>query len=141
MEHETQAIAPTDTAPVETTAAPTRRTSCTAAPAVPALPKQKRTPAIKPRSLEEINMLDAKKMTSAESVLYINALRDALLRQQNQNEELQKVAKSGFEQFHNADDSYLKVKAQYDADLALAKQIINTAAKSINLIGGQRNGN
>ena len=137
MEHETQTIAPTDTAPVETTDAPTRRTRRTATPAVPTLPKQKRTPAVKPRSLEELDTLDAKKMTPAESVLYINALREVLLRQKAQGEELNNVAKSSFEQFRNADETLNKIKAQADADIALAKQIINTAAKSIALIGGQ----
>ena len=138
MEHDTQTIAPADTAPVETTDTPTRRTRRTATPAVPALPKQKRTPAVKPRSLEELDTLDAKKMTPAESVLYINALRDVLLRQKAQGDELNKVAKSSFEQFRNADETLSKIKAQADADIALAKQIINTAAKSISLIGGQR---
>ena len=138
MEHDTQAIAPADAAPVETTDTPTRHTRRAATPAVPALPKQKRTPAVKPRSLEELDMLDAKKMTPAESVLYINALRDVLLRQKTQGEELNKVAKSSFEQFRNADETLSKIKAQADADIALAKQIINTAAKSIALIGGKR---
>lgn len=137
MEHDTQEVRPADEAPVETTDTPTQRTRRTAAPAVPALPKQKRTPAVKPRSLEELDALDAKKMTPAESVLYINALRDVLLRQKAQGEELNKVAKSSFEQFRNADETLNKIKAQADADIALAKQIINTAAKSISLIGGQ----
>lgn len=138
MEHDTQATGtPTNTAPIETTGTPTQRTRRTATPAVPALPKQKRTPAVKPRSLEELDALDAKKMTPAESVLYINALRDVLLRQKTQGEELNKVAKSSFEQFRNADETLSKIKAQADADIALARQIINTAAKSIALIGGQ----
>ena len=123
---------PTGTDPITP---PTRR-GRTAAPAIPAAPK-KRTPAVKPRSLDELDMLDAKKMTPAESVLYINALRDVLLRQKAQGEELNKVAKSSFEQFRNADETLNKIKAQADADIALAKQIINTAAKSIALIGGQ----
>ena len=96
-----------------------------------------RTPAVKPRSLEELDQLDAKKMTSAECVLYINALREVLLRQKAQGDELNQIAKSSFEQFRNADDTLKKISAQADADIALAKQIINTAAKSIALIGGQ----
>ena len=76
-------------------------------------------------------------MTPAESVTYINALREVIMRQQGQNDELQKVAKSSFEQFRNADETLNKVKSQANADIALAKQIINTAAKSIALIGGQ----
>lgn len=97
-----------------------------------------RTPIVKARPLVELDNMDAKKMTPAESVLYINALRELILKQRNQMDEMQKVTKSSFEQFRNADDSYNKVKVQYDADLALARQIINTAAKSIGLIGGKQ---
>ena len=139
MEHETQETAPvetTDTTPVTESRSVARRRAIQTAPTT--TPKQKRTPAIKPRSLEELDMLDAKKMTPAESVLYINALREVLLRQKAQGEELNNVAKSSFEQFRNADETLNKIKAQADADIALAKQIINTAAKSISLIGGQR---
>ena len=141
MEHETQEVTPvetTDTTPVTESRSVARRRAIQTAPTTPTTaPKQKRTPAVKPRSLEELDMLDAKKMTPAESVLYINALRDVLLRQKAQGEELNKVAKSSFEQFRNADETLNKIKAQADADIALAKQIINTAAKSIALIGGQ----
>lgn len=110
------------TAPTETSSTPAPKT---------------RTPSVKARPLSELDSMDAKKMTPAESVLYINALRELILKQRNQMDEMQKVTKSSFEQFRNADDSYHKTKAQYDADLALARQIINTAAKSIGLIGGQ----
>ena len=141
MEHETQEVTPvetTDTTPVTESRSVARRRAIQTAPTTPTTaPKQKRAPAVKPRSLEELDMLDAKKMTPAESVLYINALRDVLLRQKAQGEELNKVAKSSFEQFRNADETLNKIKAQADADIALAKQIINTAAKSIALIGGQ----
>ena len=141
MEHETQEVTPvetTDTTPVTESRSVARRRAIQTAPTTPTTaPKQKRAPAVKPRSLEELDMLDAKKMTPAETVLYINALRDVLLRQKAQGEELNKVAKSSFEQFRNADETLNKIKAQADADIALAKQIINTAAKSIALIGGQ----
>lgn len=141
MEHETQEIAPvetTDTTPVTESRSVARRRAIQTAPTTPTTaPEQKRTPAVKPRSLEELDTLDAKKMTPAESVLYINALRDVLLRQKAQGDELNRVAKSSFEQFRNADETLNKIKAQADADIALAKQIINTAAKSIALIGGQ----
>ena len=119
-----------------TSATPARRTRTTTPTTAP-VPKT-RTPAVKPRSLEELDQLDAKKMTPAESVLYINALRDVLLRQKTQGDELNQIAKSSFEQFRNADDELKKISAQADANIALAKQIINTAAKSIALIGGQR---
>ena len=129
-----QAVTPAQDPAVEATT-PTRR-GRTTAPSVPTVPK-KRTPSVKARALEELDTLDAKKMTPAESVTYINALREVIMRQQGQNDELQKVAKSSFEQFRNADDTLNKVKSQANADIALAKQIINTAAKSIALIGGQ----
>ena len=119
-----------------TSATPARRTRTTA-PTTPTPAPKTRTPAVKPRSLEELDQLDAKKMTPAESVLYINALRDVLLRQKTQGDELNQIAKSSFEQFRNADDELKKISAQADANIALAKQIINTAAKSIALIGGQ----
>lgn len=133
--------------PIETPANPIPTpTRCERTPRAPSAPTasntspapKKRTPAVKPRSLEELDTLDAKKMTPAESVMYINALREVLLRQKTQGDELNKVAKSSFEQFRNADETLNKIKAQADADIALAKQIINTAAKSISLIGGQR---
>ena len=106
-------------------------------PATTPAPKT-RTPAVKARPLVELDNMDAKKMTPAESVLYINALRELILKLRKQMDEMQSVTKSSFEQFRNADDSYHKVKAQYDADIALARQIVNTAAKSIGLIGGQK---
>lgn len=121
-----------------TSTTPARRTRATTPTAPTPAPKKKRTPSVKPRSLEELDTLEAKKMTPAESVLYINALRDVLLRQKAQGDELNQVAKSSFEQFRNADETLSKIRAQADADIALAKQIINTAAKSIALIGGQR---
>ena len=120
-----------------TSTTPARRTRATTPTAPTPAPKKKRTPSVKPRSLEELDTLEAKKMTPAESVLYINALRDVLLRQKAQGDELNQVAKSSFEQFRNADETLSKIRAQADADIALAKQIINTAAKSIALIGGQ----
>ena len=133
MEHdETMAQTPVETTTGSNPDNTTRRERTPRA----ALPATKRTPAVKPRTLEELDMLDAKKMTPAESVLYINALRDVITRQKNQSEEMQKVTKSSFEQFRNADDSYAKLRGQYNADIALAKQIINTAAKTIALIGG-----
>ena len=123
---------PTPQPPASTT--PARRTRTTTPTPTP----KTRKPTVKPRSLEELDQLDAKKMTPAECVLYINALREVLLRQKAQGEELNQIAKSSFEQFRNADDTLKKISAQADADIALAKQIINTAAKSIALIGGQR---
>ena len=136
MEHdETMAQTPVETTTDSNPDNTTRRGRTPRA----ALPATKRVPAVKPRTLEELDTLDAKKMTPAESVLYINALRDVITRQKNQSDEMQKVTKSSFEQFRNADEAYAKIKGQYNADLALAKQIINTAAKSIALIGGQKN--
>jgi hypothetical protein len=132
--NETPVVPAEDPATPETKSETRRKAIQTAAP----VPPKKRTPAPKPRSLAELDALDPKKMTPAESVLYINTLREFIMRNNNQCNAYQESAKSAFDQFRNADAAYKAKCAEYDRDMALAKQIIDTAQKSLTLIGGNK---
>lgn len=70
----TQEIIPTNAEPVTESRSVARRRAIQTAPETPTITPSKNIPAMQTRSLEELDALDAKKMTPAESILYINAL-------------------------------------------------------------------
>ena len=93
---------------------------------------------VKPRSLEELDSMPAKHMTEAEKILYIEECRINLTAVNNINSALNENCKAAYKQYQNADDAYVKLKAETDSKLAFCRQIADTMKKSIDNVGGIR---
>lgn len=93
---------------------------------------------VKPRSLEELDSMPAKHMTEAEKILYIEECRANLTAVNMLNDALNENCKSAYSQFRNAEDAYMKLKAETDSKLAFCRQIADTMKKSIDNVGGTR---
>ena len=126
MEHDENDLQAT---PVEipTGPAPTTRRRAVQTPAAPR---------VKPRSLEELDVLPAKHMTEAEKILYIEECRVNLTAVNKINTALNENCKSAYKQYQNAEDAYLKLKAEAEGKLAFCRQLADTMKKSVDSIGG-----